>query len=243
MFRRFLGECKNVIFLFCLFLKPLKIVNRWLIQTPQNVLCVWHYSVQGSTVKKRCSSLYRVCMCWFFFSCCVACGRTECLRPKNIQHGGVQRALALCSVGLWPQLIQSGFWFSLPLLPPSPSTSTVSIGNKSVVQVPPSSRMHVLFHSCWVAWYLRNEYLGFCLDNHMCVRLRQRLLRAPWTSWLQDWTSCHHNGTETGSSIRWRRGNCSGDVKALKHSSSERLHTCPTHQHTCGRAQSVAVVP
>lgn len=180
-------------------------------------------------------------MCWFFFSCCVACGRTECLRPKNIQHGGVQRALALCSVGLWPQLIQSGFWFSLPLLPPSPSTSTVSIGNKSVVQVPPSSRMHVLFHSCWVAWYLRNEYLGFCLDNHMCVRLRQRLLRAPWTSWLQDWTSCHHNGTETGSSIRWRRGNCSGDVKALKHSCSERLHTCPTHQHTCGRAQSVVL--
>ncbi len=64
--------------------------------------------------------------------------------PKNINHSGVQRGPSLFSAEADLNSSSQGCG-SLRL---SRRASTVSIGNRSAAQVSPSSRMHVMFHSC-----------------------------------------------------------------------------------------------
>lgn len=138
---------------------------------------------------------------FFFFNCSVACGKTECLLFQNIEHGGVRRGLAFCSVGVWPHLIQSGSsWFSQT--PPLPSAPTVLIGNSSVAHTDPLVGCMLCFIGVESHDNLRNEYLGFCLDTHPCVSLQQRLLWAPSTSCSVGLNFLLRRRTETDSSIQ-----------------------------------------
>lgn len=61
----------------------------------------------------------------------------------------------------WRSDLISSSQGSLPL--PAMDSRKQECGSRS-----PSSRMHVLFHSCCVAWKLRNEYLRFSFDCHVC---------------------------------------------------------------------------
>lgn len=139
----------NPFFLF-LFLKPLKIVKWWFIQSPENVLWEWHYSVQGSAVKKNN-------VLPFIMSVCVGFSLAAVLHVEvqNVYYPKISNMVASREGSLsaqWGSDLNSS-WFSQPAQPPPPTpVCPQSIGNQSVVHFSPSSRMHVMFHSCWVAW-------------------------------------------------------------------------------------------
>lgn len=72
-----------------------------------------------------CSFFFSLSFVWLFvFSCCVACGRTECLLPQNISNTAACREGALSAPqGSDSTSLGSGTFSSLP---------TVSIGRQSV---------------------------------------------------------------------------------------------------------------
>lgn len=108
------------------------------------------FKVQLFEKKKKSYPLYRVCMFFFFslsfvwlfvFSCCVACGRTECLLPQNISNTAACREGALSA----PRGSNSS---SLGSGSPSPSSSFAhSVDRKAGrgfdCRLVTSSRMHV----------------------------------------------------------------------------------------------------
>lgn len=148
------------------------------------------------------SCLYVLVFLFFFFlTALLHVERQNVYYSKNIEHGDVRRGLAFCSAGVWPHLIQSGSsWFSQTS--PLPSAPTVLIGNSSVAHTRPLVGCMLCLIGVESHDNLRNEYLGFCLDDHPCVSLQRRLLWAPWTSCSVGLNFLLRHRTETDSSIQ-----------------------------------------